>query len=466
MNTAERKNSYRNKQVLIFGLGLYPQGSGMAAALFFLRAGSQVTITDMRPARQLATQRKKLAAKKIAWVLGRHRASDVLRADLIMRNPAVPYDHPLLVLARSRGIPVHNDCSLFFTLAPVRPIGITGTRGKTTTATLVAEILQSHHKEVFLGGNVTVSPLTFARKLTPESKVVLELSSWQLEDLGAWHLSPRVAVVTNIFPDHLNRYAHVRAYARAKEGILKAQQPQDTAILNADNAATLRMGLRAPSRVIWFSQKLLRKGDGVFVRRGNIIVRMQNRERTIMPVEQVRLAGAHNLGNTLAAIAVAAVEGVPQSHIRRVVRRFAGVHSRQEYIGIFRGIRCVNDTTATTPDAALAALATLGDQKKLIMIAGGMDKNLSYAALARALPRACKTVILLPGTATDKLLKHLPKSFQVHTAVSMRNAVDQAFGQARMSDTILLSPGAASFNVFLNEFDRGAQFVQAVRNFR
>ncbi len=463
MEKKKQKNPYRGKKVLIFGLGVYPQGSGMAAARFFLRQKAKITITDLRTKIVLREQIQGLKRYTIVWVLGRHRKKDIRDADLIMRNPGVPYAHPLLTLARKKNTPIHNDCSLFFTISPVRPIGVTGTRGKTTTTTLIAELLRVKHAKTYMGGNMKVSPLSFIEKLNEKSKVVLELSSWQLEDFDFWKAAPRIAVVTNVLPDHLNRYKNFAAYARAKKSLFLWQQPQDVVVLNYDNKETRDFGKEALSRIMWFSTKVLRTGDGVFVRKGVITIRIHGKEKTVFSTANIFLKGKHNLENALAAIAVAALEGVPVSQIRKVLTTFQGVPDRLEDIGTYSGVRCINDTTATTPDATRAALETHGDKQRLILIAGGMNKKLSYEELARIIPKYCKGVVLLPGTATNELKKHLLYT-KIFYVFSIKEAVQQAFALAEKGDTILLSPAATSFNLFLNEFDRGEQFKKEARS--
>lgn len=486
-------DNYKNLRVLILGLGLYPQGSGAASARFFARAGARVTVTDRKTRWELGGAVSRLRGLRIRFVLGRHLMEDPRRSDLVVRNPGVRADSPELRLARRLGIPVVSDISVFFRLCPAPIVGVTGTRGKSTTTALLAEMLKGTGRRVFVGGNIQVSPLTFAGRVRKQDIVVLELSSWMLETLRGERRSPQVAVLTNVMRDHLNTYRGMKEYAAAKASIFEFQDRDDVAVLNRDNALARGIGRSVAAQRFWFSKKSFPGENGAFVRDGWIIVRDGGAERRVARTMVVALAGEHNLENALAAIAAAAALGVPAAHIKKTLRSFRGLHSRQEIIRRKGGIIWVNDTTATTPDATIAALRRFGAQgvldyaplrsnnilrasepkarelRRIILIAGGADKKLDFAELAREVKRRAWHVFLLPGNATDMLLKELARARSTvcaHRVASMREAVRAARAVARRGDIVILSPGAASFGLFQNEFDRGEQFVREVRRLR
>jgi UDP-N-acetylmuramoylalanine--D-glutamate ligase len=293
-----------------------------------------------------------------------------------------------------------------------------------------------------------------------------------------------VGVLTNVMEDHLNRYDGMDDYARAKELIIAFQRPGDFAVVNADDARVAAMGRResaiadAPhgSERLWFSVKPLPRGkSGCFVRGGKAVVRASaindGMETILFPLTAIRIPGAHNIGNVLAACAAAVALRVPLATIRRVVRAFRGVPHRLESIAVKRGVRFVNDTTATAPDASIAALKTFGakGRKRIVLIAGGADKDLKFDAWAKAVKRHVKHLVLFDGTAGDKIdvaLKRARVTVPAMKHKSMRGALAEASAHAKRGDIILLSPGCASFGVFLNEFDRGEQFVRLVQKLR
>jgi len=431
------------------GLGSYKQGSGISAAKFFIEKGDSVLITDLKTREDLLPQIKELEkfckTKKKSlpkFVLGEHRESDIVNADMLVRNPGVPKNSKFLSLARSRKIPIETDISIFFKNTEAETIGITGTRGKSTTTTLIYEILKTKYPQVWLGGNIKISPLSFIEKTKKGDLVVLELSSWLLENFSDENLAPHIAVITNIYPDHLNSYDGMADYIAAKKNIFAKQSAGDFLVLNKENKETKKM--KGKSKIIYFSKKDL---DG-FVSEKNI-----------------KLKGNHNLENVAAAVAVAKIMAVPARNIKQVLKEFGGLSDRQEQIAEILGVKYINDTTATTPDGAIAALRAFGNKNKnIVLIAGGKDKNLEYKELAKEIKKYCKTVILFPGSATEKITNELRiKNYELRIVKNMQQAVQAAKQQAIKGDIVLLSPAAASFGLFKNEFDRGEQFKKAVK---
>ncbi len=433
---------YTGRNVLVMGLGSH--GGGVGIARFLASRGATVTVTDLRSEEDLRSSVIALAELPIRFVLGEHRDSDFRGADMVVRNPAVPLDSPFLATARRSGVPIEMEMGLFFSEWPsARTIGVTGTRGKTTTATFIHHILKEHGVDSVLAGNMRVSAVGMLDDLQENQTVVLELSSWQLEGLDKHRISPSVAVVTNVLPDHLDRYEDMETYAEAKKTIVRHQTDSDLAILNRENVHSRSFAAITPAEIRWFSQ-----GD------------------EIVGWERALVSGDHNRANLAAGILATSIFDIPESTVERAIATFPGVPYRQQLIATINGVAYVNDSTATTPDATLAALATLQD--RIILIAGGSDKGLSYLALAtriEGLGERIGRVILLQGAGTDAL-EPLLRSDHRARADDMNDAVLQAAEFARSGDTVLLSPACASFGQFANEFDRGDKFNQSVERLK
>lgn len=439
------KESWNDVRVLILGLGQYPKGSGISAALFAARNGADVLVTDQKSEKDLSANVRRLKKfRNVRFRLGAHDLADVRWADVILRNPRVRHDSPEMRLAARLGKTVESDVSLFLKRCPASVIGITGTRGKSTTSALVAEMLRTFGKRVWLGGNILVSPLTFLSKVKPSDVVVLELSSWQLEVTGAAGISPHIACVTNLMRDHLNTYPGMEEYAEAKAQIFRHQTEQDVVVLNGDDAYGRQWARETPSQVHIFSKKQLSSFRQEF---------------------PLRLPGDHNALNALAASTVAFAAGATKVAIRKALRGFTGLPHRQEVVAVRGGMTYVNDTTATTPDGTIAALRTFRKRgSRIHIIIGGADKELEFDDLATELRKAHAHVIVLPGTAHAKLTRAFGRrNVPFEDASDLRSAVMRCQRLAAKGDVIVLSPGCASFGLFKNEFDRGEQFRRLVR---
>ena len=421
------------------GLGLH--GGGVAMVRFLRQRGARVLATDLRDAETLAPSLARLSDLDVELVLGEHRHADFAGADLVIRNPAVPEDSPFLQAARAAGVPVEMEMGLFFAECdPGRIVGVTGTRGKTTTATFIWHALCSAGRKAELAGNMRISAVGLLAGLDPAALVVLELSSWQLEGLVQHRVSPARSVVTNLLDDHLDRYPSRDAYAAAKQTIVAFQRPGDLAVLNSENAYTISFAKSAPGRVAWFSAA-----------------------DPVAGWERAQIGGRHNRANLAAASRVLVDLGLSDCQIADAVASFRGVPYRQETVARINGVVWVNDTTSTTPDAAIAALEGLSPP--FVWIAGGSEKHLDFgplAQLARRRRKQIRAVVMLPGAASDRLGNSLAGQ-DLRPVATMSEAVQTAAAVARPGDTVLLSPACASFGLFLNEFDRGDQFNDAVR---
>jgi UDP-N-acetylmuramoylalanine--D-glutamate ligase len=446
----------RGKRVLVMGLGL--QGSGIAAARYAAQQGAIVRVTDLKPPEVLAPSVQALAGLPIEFILGEHREEDFLWAEIVIRNPGVSLTSPYLLLASQHGAHIEMEIALFFLACPARIIGITGTRGKTTTSTLIYEILRESGAPTVLGGNVAgVETLSLLPQITPDTLVVLELSSWQLEGLFPHKISPQVAVMTNIYPDHLNTYASMEDYAHAKTSIYRFQRPEDVAVFNYDNPWTRQFAEEAPGKA-WYAS--LERG-GYFAR-GSL-------DLIPFAFADTPLAGRHNLENILLATTAARLLGIPDEIIARAVRGFRGVAHRLEEIAVVHGVHYINDTASTTPVAGRVGIEAFA--VPMVLVAGGNTKHLPLEGWPETIVRRCRDVILLAGSGTDELLPAVQEAVaRLHLDNPVRGvfdnfnaALDAAVALTRPGDTLLFSPGFTSFGMFLNEFDRGDQFVAYVR---
>lgn len=459
----------KNKRVLVFGLGVH--GGGLGVARWLVKQGARVTVTDLKRADELQASLDALRGLPIEYTLGEHRAQDFLDADLIVRNPGVPRESQWLQFARAHNIPVEMEMSLFVERLPrgaAQVIGITGTKGKTTTTLMTGAILQRANPKTIVAGNLRVSALELLEQIEAETPVVLELSSWQLEAFPAHALSPHVAAITNIFPDHLNRYRDLDDYADAKALIFQSQHPGDFIVLNADSEPLTRLARRAPSQVVWTSARRALDA-GAFCDGDALVWRWQGVTQKIMDARALRVPGEHNLANALCALALAAVGGAAAEQIADALREFRGVEHRQEFVREIGGVRYINDTTATAPAATVVALETFAPRARgIVLMAGGADKSLDFSELARAIVDRVRAVILLDGSATDKLADAVRgaggEKLLVGRFDNLRRAVERAREIARAGEIVLLSPGCASFGMFANEFERGNQFKELVNS--
>lgn len=449
----------QGKRVLIMGLGL--QGSGMAAARYAAQQGATVRVTDMKSPEVLAPSVRALAGLPIEFVLGQHRDEDFLWAEIVIRNPGVPRSSHYLRLAQEHGARIEMEIALFFLACTGRIIGITGTRGKTTTSSLLYEILAASGVRTVLGGNVAgVETLSLLPQITPETQVVLELSSWQLEGLAPHALSPSVSIMTNIYPDHLNTYAGMEEYAEAKANIFRHQASTDLAVFNYDNAWTRQFGEEAPGQS-WFTS--IQRG-GSFARGSHDIIPFMFTETP--------LVGKHNLENILLATTTARLLGMPDETIAAVVRRFGGVAHRLQEVDVVNGVRFINDSTSTTPVAGRVGLEAF--EQPIVLVAGGNTKHLPLEQWPATIVARCRDVVLFKGNGTDELLPAVQEEVRkqgVNDPVrgvfdAFTAAMDAAVALTRPGDVLLFSPGFTSFGMFQNEFDRGDQFVAYVHGLK
>jgi UDP-N-acetylmuramoylalanine--D-glutamate ligase len=434
------KNIFSGKKITLMGLGLL--GRGIGVAQFLAECGAILTITDLKTKEQLASSLLKLKKfKNITYVLGEHRLEDFKNKDMVVKAAGVPLDSLYIAEAKKHNIPVEMDSSLFVKLLPkgVTTIGVTGTRGKTTVTHLIFEILKTAKKRVYFGGNIEgLATLPLIKKIKSGDYIVMELDSWQLQGFGDAKLSPHVAVFTNFMRDHQNYYKNdMDRYFADKTNIYLNQTKED--FLICGEAVSKKNKTR--------SHKIIAK------------------KSAIPESWKVKLKGEHNRQNTACAYEAGKVLAISQTTIKKAIETFSGVSGRLQFIRSWKGKEFYNDATATTPDATKAALNAL-KHKNIILIAGGNDKNLDFTDLAKQIPKKVKALVLFSGAATEKIKKALPKNIIYTEVSSMKDALAAAIVSSQKGDVVLLSPGATSFGIFKNEYDRRDQFTKLVKGLR
>ncbi|MFA5880217.1 MAG: UDP-N-acetylmuramoyl-L-alanine--D-glutamate ligase [Candidatus Margulisiibacteriota bacterium] len=456
---------FQNKKVLVFGLGLH--GGGLAVVNWLVKHGAQVIVTDKKNKIELKSSLKFLSKKNVELYLGSEPSFSLLSSiDLIIQNPGVPNEHKFLQQAKRKKIPITNEAGLFFSLCKSKIIAITGSKGKSTTTDLLGNIAKYKAKNVFVGGNIRTNAMfSFLDKINKKSLIILELSSWQLEGLQTIKRSPAVAVVTNIQPEHLNRYKSYAGYVQAKSYICRWQKSSDHLILNYDNKEASKLSFLTKAKVYWFSleKKISR---GVFLKDNCIYWKNNKFIEKVISIDLIKLKGNHNLQNVMAAVCASKILGFSNLQIQNVLKRYKGLPDRLELIRTYKGINFINDTTATAPIATISALQTLS--VKIILLAGGSSKKLPVKELARWIKNKVSFCLLFKGQGSQELVRALKEiNFDENRLFSdfsdMKTIVKTAWKLAKKNDVVLLSPGFASFSNFINEFDRGEQFKKEVK---
>ncbi|GAB4369190.1 MAG: UDP-N-acetylmuramoyl-L-alanine--D-glutamate ligase [Spirochaetales bacterium] len=447
-------------KVTVMGLGL--NGGGIEAARFFARRGAHVTVTDLRSADVLKPSIEALEGLPIRYVLGTHNLSDFESADLVVKNPAVRPDSPFLKVARR----VETDISLFLACFPGPVLAVTGSKGKSTTASALHYGLLEMYPQARLGGNITVSPLSFLDELEPGTPVVLELSSWQLADLPDPRvLKPKVAIITCILPDHQDRYPDMETYVQDKEIIYRSQSREDATLLHYDDPYGKRFFSSTPGTPFAVSSTPLPEEVwGAYLSQGKGYAVLPGGAEEVLP-ENTVLLGKHQKKNLLYAALALRLLDVPAEIVRKRLAEFPGVEHRLEFCGEIDGIRFYNDSAATIPEATACGIESF--ETPIRLITGGTDKNLDFRPLVPVIGKA-RGIYLLEGTGTEKLRFLLEENRIPYEGPydSMEKAVLKAFQAAEGGETILFSPGCTSFGMFLNEFDRGRKFKAFVSSLR
>jgi UDP-N-acetylmuramoylalanine--D-glutamate ligase len=441
-----------NKRVLVVGLGK----SGVASALFLKDRGARVTVSDTKSPDELRDEIPRLLDQGIAVETGGHGERTFRGQDLIVVSPGVPVDAPPLVQARASGEPVIGELELAAQHLPGPIVAITGSNGKTTTTTLTGEILAAGGVPTVVGGNIGTPAISLVPRAKGDTVIVLEVSSFQLETIQTFR--PKVAVILNITPDHLDRHRTFQTYVDAKARILENQQASDFAVLNQDDPTCQTLADRSRAQLFWFS----RTGEvkqGAWVRAGRLLFRDATGQREIMPVSEIPLKGAHNVENVLAAICGVMLLGCPLEKLRLAVRNFKAVEHRLEYVATVHGVEYYNDSKATNVDAAIKALESFPANIHLIL--GGKDKGSDYRVLNQLLRERVKRVYTI-GAAAEKIESQIRGAVEMEHAQTLENAVRRAAVAAQPGDIVLLAPACASFDQFQSYNHRGRVFKELV----
>lgn len=473
---------FKDKRVLVVGLGK----SGAASALFLKSRGARVTVSDSKPEAELHKQILPLLEQGIAVETGAHGDRTFRGQDLIVVSPGVPVDSPQLIQARNQGEPVIGEIELAAQFLPGPIAAITGANGKTTTTTLAGEILAASKIPVLIGGNIGTPAITFVDQATPNTWIVLEVSSFQLETIVDFR--PKIAVILNITPDHLDRHKTFANYVAAKARIFENQRDDDFTVLNADDPTTIGLAEQTLAQRFLFSRKK-EVGSGAFVRDGHIYFRVartllsaipsgdlgsarataperpatndQRQEIEIMPLSEIPLKGAHNLENVLAAICVGMLSGCEPAQIRHAVQNFKAVEHRLEFVAKLAGVDYYNDSKATNVDATIKALESFPG--KIHLILGGKDKGSDYTLLNDLLRARVKRVYTI-GAASAKIESQIKGAVEIDHAETLEKAVERAADSAQPGDVVLLAPACSSFDQFQNYEHRGSVFKETVRS--
>ena len=460
MTLREYVDSIRNKRVAVIGIGV----SNTPLLDMLLAEGIRVTACDKRTREQMGQQAEELERRGCTLHLGEDYLKG-LDADVIFRTPGLRPDVPEIAACVARGADLTSEMEVFFRVCPCPIIAVTGSDGKTTTTTIIAELLKSAGKRVWVGGNIGHPLLCEADGMLQTDYAVLELSSFQLMTMTR---SPHIAVVTNLAPNHLDMHRDMAEYVAAKENIFRHQSRGDIAIFNGDNAITAEQSARAPGRARTFS-RLGEAADGVFLRGEDIVCRSGGQERVIMTTGDIKIPGVHNVENYMAAIA--AVDGlVPDEVIRSFARSFGGVEHRIELVRTYRGVRYYNDSIASSPSRTIAGLRSF--KEKVILIAGGYDKHIPFDVLGPEVVAHVKLLVLCGATA-DKIRAsvenapgYAPGKPEILDVTPFTAAVEAARDRAQPGDVVTLSPACAAFDQFKNFAERGRFFKSIVNGWQ
>jgi len=443
----------QGKHALVVGLAR----TGQSAARFLAARGARVRVSEQRPETALTAEAADLRALGVEVECGGHRDESFLRADLIVPSPGVPLTLPALQRARGKGIEIISELELAWRFLRGTVVAVTGSNGKTTTVTLLGRIFAEAGRHTQVGGNIGTPLISLVDASTDQTVNVVEVSSFQLEAITSFR--PRVAALLNITPDHLDRHASMSDYVAAKARLFGYQRNDDFAIFNADDRFCAELAPEVRAQRFWFSRQR-RLDVGTYVENDWLCYRNGPVQERLLPRDEVRLKGQHNLENILAAACAARALEVPAERIRAAVAAFEGVEHRLEFVAEVDGVRYFNDSKATNVDAALKAVAAFDGN--LIVILGGKDKGGDFSVLREPLHQRARRVLAI-GAARDKIAAQLAGSVPLDVVETLPEAVGRAATLAAPGDTVLLAPACASFDQFENYEHRGRVFKEEVR---
>lgn len=452
---------FAGKHVVVVGIGV----SNMPLIRYLLGKGAKVTACDRKSEADLGERAAELRHLGVALSTGDGYLAPLADHDVIFLTPGIPKHLPAIQAARERGAAIHGEIGLVLANVKAPVIGITGSAGKTTTTTLIGEIMKAAGRETYVGGNIGTPLVEKAESIPADAAVVLELSSFQLQLAG--DRSPNISVITNITPNHLDVHADMDEYIAAKQNIFRHQKPGDTVILNYDDELVRTFADVAPARAVFFS----RTGDPgtaicAFVRDDQMIWRYKNQEFPTLRLDELKLLGLHNQENVLAAMAACYLAGVGMNAIRSVLTTFTGVEHRIEPVRELNGAKWYNDSKATSPAETVACLSTLA--APIVLIAGGSDKGIPFDPMAPLVAQKVKALILTGPTGPkieEAAVRH-GYNRVIFRAKDMAEAVQLAHQAAAQGDNVVLSPACASFDAFRNFEHRGQVFKDLVRELK
>jgi UDP-N-acetylmuramoylalanine--D-glutamate ligase len=458
--------NWNNTHPLILGAAR----QGLALARWLSRHGANVTLSDSRSADELTSARESLADTNVTWALGGHPLELLNNTDVLCLSGGVPLTLPIVQEAIKRGIPLSNDTQIFMEVVPCKTIGITGSAGKTTTTTLVGEmanlsIVNRQSKIVnraFIGGNIGDPLINYVDEMKPDDLAILEISSFQLEQMT---VSPNIAAILNITPNHLDRHGTMEAYTNAKARILEFQTEKDTAILSRDDPGSWNLRSKVKGKLFSFSLHDMAEGmSGAYFHDGLLNLRDGNAYLPLLLREKIQLRGDHNVANVLAAFAIGHVAGFKLDDMLEAVEEFRGVPHRLELVRELRGARWYNDSIATAPERSMAAIHAFDEP--IVLMLGGRDKNLPWEEIAQLICQRVDHVVVFGEAAEliEKTIKHADTDSRVdiRRAENLRGAVISAAEVASAGDVVLLSPGGTSYDEFKDFAERGAAFTKWV----
>lgn len=443
---------FKDQKVAVLGLAR----SGVAAAKLLCQQGAQVTVCDQKPFDALSSIEEALKSYPITWCVGPQNQCPPDGTEILVISPGVPIESPPVVRAREMKAQVMGEMEIGFMLCPSRNIAaITGTNGKTTTTALLGEMLSQGGKDTFVAGNIGTPLCEIVEKMTSESVVSLEVSSFQLESIHTFR--PRISAILNLSDDHFDRHGNMVGYAAAKARIYENQRGRDVALFNADEPQSLRLAEHCSCRVQLFSRKAGVE-DGACVENGQLVIKVRGWATPICDVTDIRIPGDHNLENALAASAMAFEMGVSPESIAKTLKTFAGVEHRLEFVCESQGIRFINDSKGTNPDATMRAISAI--KRPTILIAGGYDKHTPFDDVARLTKGFPVKGVVLIGQTAGLIAQALDRVdfANVVFAKTLEEAVSLAAEQCKEGDDVLLSPACASFDMFNDYEHRGREF--------
>lgn len=461
-NQTEEMENFKGKNVAVLGYGV----EGESSVCWLLKQGARVTVCDQN-------EKVKDVTPAVKWQLGKDYLKNLENFDILVRSPGIPYLTSEIQEALQKGVQVTSQTKIFFDLCPSKIIGVTGTKGKGTTVALLTAMLRNskiknQNSKIWMGGNIGEPPLDFLDKINPKDWVVLELSSFQLQDLDK---SPHIAVVLGVEVDHLDHHRSEKEYIEAKYNIVRHQTKNDFVVINADYLTSFEFGAQTKAQTLFFSRRKL-VDQGAYVhwqnnRAGEIILKVKDEEISLAKTYDIHLRGLHNLENICAAAVASYLAGVKQSATSKIITTFKGLPYRLELIREFGGVKYYNDSASTNPQTTLAALRSFSEP--IVLIAGGSEKGADFKELGGEISKRVKAAILI-GKESERIRRAIEKSSnfnqnKVEIIIGLKNMkeiIDTVQTVVHPGDVVLLSPACASFDMFRNYQDRGEQFKKEV----